>query len=364
MRSPCGRPMDEKREWQVRDGTEQDMEGILSLRRLVFGEVEKDKLHPRFWKWEFIDGPDGRALTYIIEDGGGIVAHFADIPHHFMVNRKLLHGTLSLDLMVHPDYRRRGFFSLMGRYASRRVKSQNWEFMTAFPIREETIQGLLKLGWKKVIELPVLVYPIRFQGILDRYLHFSPAALALGAMARLPYNLIFRGPKLRTGSGELVVEETKQIDPSFDAFWEKTAPSFSILGVRSSSYLRRRYLEHPSWSYTIFRTVQEGETKGYVVLRKIDLLQFKSAIVVDLLAFDQASLEALVAKAVAHSREQGRDLLGFMLPKDHRYYRALRKMGFLPSGKRFFFMVYPHGHEKELLIPRDWYVTWGDTDVM
>ena len=37
------RIMNEKRYWHVRDGNEKDMEGILSLRELVF-EEEKDKL--------------------------------------------------------------------------------------------------------------------------------------------------------------------------------------------------------------------------------------------------------------------------------------------------------------------------------
>ncbi len=32
--------------WKVRDGSEKDMEEILSLRKLVFGEEEKDKLRP------------------------------------------------------------------------------------------------------------------------------------------------------------------------------------------------------------------------------------------------------------------------------------------------------------------------------
>ncbi len=48
--------------WQVRDGDEKDLEGILSLRRLVFGEMEKDKLDPRVWTWEFMENPDGRAF--------------------------------------------------------------------------------------------------------------------------------------------------------------------------------------------------------------------------------------------------------------------------------------------------------------
>ena len=68
--------------WKVRDGGEKDAERILSLRRLVFGELEEDKLDPRFWKWEFLDGVDGKALLYLAEDGERLAGHFADIRFH------------------------------------------------------------------------------------------------------------------------------------------------------------------------------------------------------------------------------------------------------------------------------------------
>ena len=353
----------EKQEWKVRDGNEKDMEQILSLRKIVFGEMEKDKLDPGFWKWEFIEGPDGRALIYIIEDGGKIVGHFSDIPHRFFVNGKSLQGTISVDLMVHPDDRRRGFFFLMGRYASHRVRSERWDFMASFPIREETIRGFAKLGWKAVVELPVLVYPVRFQGIINRYLRFPPASLILGGITGFLHGIFLRSEKMRFNEN-MRIDEVKEIDALFDPFWEKAVSSFPIVGIRSRSYLTRRYLEHPRWSYTIHRAMEGGEMKGYVVLRKVDLLEFKSAIIVDLLALDEDALRVLVMRAIEYSRQEGRDLLGFMVPRNHKYYRILRRMGFLPSGKRFLLMVYPHGHERELLDAQDWYVNWGDTDVM
>jgi GNAT superfamily N-acetyltransferase len=123
-------------------------------------EGEGDKLEERFWKWEFLGVPDGKALIYIVEERGSVVGHFADIPRRFSVNGRVVLGTLSLDLMVHPDFWRKGIFEEMGRYAVRRVKAARGLFLTAYPIRKETIRGLTKIGWKSS-ELPVLAYPIR-----------------------------------------------------------------------------------------------------------------------------------------------------------------------------------------------------------
>ena len=96
----------------------------------------------------------------------------------------------------------------------------------------------------------------------------------------------------------------------------------------------------------------------------MELLSFNSAVIVDLLALDEATLAALLEKGIQYGREEGTDLLGFMVPQSHSYYKTLRKRGFLPSFKTFFFMIYPHSDRKIFLSPEKWYVNWGDTDVI
>jgi GNAT superfamily N-acetyltransferase len=356
--------MEKDRNWRVRDGDEKDLRQILSLRKIVFGELEKDKLDPEFWKWEFMEGPDGKALIYIVEEGGRVIGHFADIPRRFSINGEAVLGTLSLDLMVHPDYRRKGFFEEMGRFAVRRVKAENGLFLMAYPIRKETINGLIKIGWKKVVELPILVYPIRFQGIVDRYLHFQPLSLLLGTVAGVFHFLLFQH-KVRVKKGKGIdIDLIDQIDDEFDRFWHRASSLSTIVGVRDRLFLNWRYLHHPTRTYSIYRAMNRGRMEGYIVLRKVDLLDFNSAVIVDLLALDESALLALVEKGIEHSQEERADLLGFMVPKTHPYYQSLIRRGFLPSLKVFQFMVYPTIEGKGLLNSEKWYVNWGDTDVI
>jgi len=355
--------MDEMHRWKVLRGDEKDLEGILSLRRAVFGEMEKDKLDPRFWPWEFMGGPDGKALIYIVEDGDKIVGHFADLPRKFFDHGKVVRGTLSVDLMVAPDYRRKGIFGEMGRYAIRRVKNENGLFMTAYPIRPETINGFKKIGWKEVVKLPVLVYPIRFSGIVNRYLHFPPLNLLVGGLTKFFYTLLFCR-QMKKGFSKVEMEGVSRFDDAFERFWNKALSLYPIMGVRDRDYMTWRYFRHPTRTYTIYRAMEKGEMRGFIILRKVDLLAFNSAVIVDLLALDVDALTALVEKGIAYSQREGVDLLGFMVPETHPYYHLLRKHGFLRSPKTFLFMLYSHEEDKELLDPKGWYVNWGDTDVI
>jgi GNAT superfamily N-acetyltransferase len=349
--------------WIVRDGNQNHMEGILSLRKMVFQAEERDKLDPRFWHWEFEEGPDGEGLIYIVEDEDRIVGHFADIPRRFSVQGKMVLGTLSLDLMVHPHYWRKGIFEAMGRYGAQRVKGESGLFLFAFPIRPETIRGLKKIGWKEVAKLPVLVYPIKFSGIFNRYLRFAPLSLLAGGVAKLFY-FLFIEVKRRRKRGDIEIEKVGTLDDLFDRFWQRTLSLHPIVGVRNRNYLTWRYLQHPTRNYIIYRARKNGEMKGYMVLRKVDLLNFNSAVIVDLLALDEGTLSALVERGIQHSRQEGADLLGFMVPQGHSYYKFLKKKGFLQSSKTFQFMVYPHSDRGTLLSSGNWYVNWGDSDVI
>ena len=348
---------------RIRDGDERDLESILSLRKVVFGQLEEDKLRPDFWKWEFMDGPSGKAFIYIAEDEGKLAGHFADLPRRFSVDGKVRVGTLSLDLMVHPDYRRKGIFHEMGRYAAQRVKREKGLFMTAFPIRKETIAGLLKIGWERVGALPVLVYPLRFRGIVHRYLPFSLLSLLIGGLGRLFYSLLWRDRGKERVRG-IEVEEITELDHRVDRFWEKASVLYPILGVRDRAFLTWRYLKNPTRVYKLLRAIEKGEMVGYLVLRKVNLLHFNSAVIVDLLALNEEAFVSLVEEGIEHSKKAGADLLGCMVPQKHPYYKQLRNLRFIPSPKAFLFMVYRLAKERILLDPEAWYVNWGDTDVL
>ncbi len=354
--------MKERKEWKVREGSEKDMEGILSLREIVFRDEEKDKLDPRFWKWQIMNNPDGIGWTYLVEDGNHVIGHLADLPKRFSVRERVVLGTLTHDMMVHPNYRRVGISNATARYGIQKVKRENGFFMTAYPIRMESLNSLLKVGWKEVTRLPVLVFPIRFYGIVKHYLHFKWISLLGGGIARLFFSFLLRRRKYE-GVG-LEIKRIDELDEQFDLFWKRIIPLFPIIGVRDRTYLNWRYLQHPTRNYAIYQAQKGGEMRGYIVLRKVALLNFNSAVVVDLLALDKETLTGLVEKGIQHSRQEGADLLGMMISKTHPYYRSLRKMGFLPSLKSFHFLVYSHWGEGILFDPEAWYLTWGDTDVI
>lgn len=329
---------------------------------MVFRNEEEDRQEAAFWNWLFKENPEGEGLIYVLRDGDRVVGHYADVPKRFVVNGREVLGTFSLDMMVHPQYRG-GMFFRLGLYAVRRTKESGYAFLTASVIRKWSIEGLRRVGWRGLFELPVLVYPLRFQGIVDRYLHFSPFSLLMGGIARFFY-LLLTGMKKQERPEGVEVAEMASLDHRFDQFWDKARSLFPVMGVRDRVFFAWRYLRHPTRNYRIYRATKGGEMKGYIVLRRVSLLQFNSAVIVDLLALDPGVLLALVEKGIEQSRREGVDLIGCMLPRHHPYFEDLRRRGFLPTPKHFLFLIYPHSEDETILNPGSWYFNWGDTDVI
>ncbi len=67
---------------------------------------------------------------------------------------------------------------------------------------------------------------------------------------------------------------------------------YPVMGARDRAFLNWRYFNNPIRNYTLYRATENGEMTGYLILRKVDLLQFNSVVVVDLLALNDRCLRA------------------------------------------------------------------------
>jgi hypothetical protein len=120
-----------------REATAADRDRILALRARCFGDVDREKLDPRFWEWEFAN-----ARIFVGEENGEIVTHLA-----------IVHG-LAVDAMTSPDARGKGAFTGVARYAA-----EHGNPATAYQIRGAVLGSMLRSGWTIADRVPVLLRP-------------------------------------------------------------------------------------------------------------------------------------------------------------------------------------------------------------
>jgi GNAT superfamily N-acetyltransferase len=288
-----------------REATAQDRDRILALRRDCFGDVDPEKLDPKFFEWEF-----ARGRCYVAEtEDGQLAAHFAmlNVPH--LLDGTIVEGGIGIDVMTAPMGRGKGTFTELARFVTAHAPHA---FGTAYQIRPAVLGGILRAGWEIAEKVPILL---------------RPAALWRGK--RESFRTLTRG----------------------DILWMSGLGTGTV--ARTPEFLAWRFFDNPHWRYHLIGV----ENAGYLVARKTELKGYATYSIVDLAFRERALGRALLRDAVIEARMQGCKLAAALVSRTHPAFTLFLRRGFVPGPHRFRLIVHPPE-----LAKRRWPVMWADTD--
>jgi hypothetical protein len=361
------------RGWSARRYRPGDEQKILRLRRQVFGSVDEPRNTVEYWRWEFQDSPAGPATIWVAESEEGIVGHYAVRPVRMSCGGALILGSTSIDAMTHPDYRRQAVFATLGQSTYADVEREGPALTYIFPRKISMIGTVEKFDWVYLCSLPVLVKPLSAARVAGRFtpgsVVFGPARAALTALL----GVLCRPARIPAD------EHTEQrwidrFDARFDGLWERVAPRYGLTVIRDSTYLNWRYCDNPARDYRTVVAERAGEVVAYMTLRCMEQYGLRGGMIVDLAAApgSEQALSALLVFAERFLREQQLDVMACLINGDDRYVRLLRRQGFLRVPGRLGFKEWYFGYrinkptvsEEVCADPANWFLTFGDTDVV
>jgi GNAT superfamily N-acetyltransferase len=361
------------RRWIVRRYQPGDEAQILRLRRLVFGDLDEQRNTESYWRWEFLGNPAGSARTWLAVAADEIVGHYAVIPVRMRHGGENLMGSLSLETMTHPDYRRQAVFTSLASKVYEELAQAGISVTHGFP-NENSVRGLVsKLDWLYISSLPVFVKPLRASRIVERYIGHRALASAMGKPSEFLAGLMFRPTDAFQGQGGSV-RWIDRFDERMDAFWEQVAPRYQITVVRDSTYLNWRYLDNPGRRYRAVVAEDGDDILAYLMLRPVERLRLRGGMIVDLGARPgcEGMLGVLIGEAERYFETQNVDLVASLVCGQPEYVDVLKGRGFvrLPTWlgfKKWHFGCRLHTKALDSGIFADvsnWFVTFGDTDVI
>lgn len=359
-----------RKAWTIREFEDQDIAGILELGKVVFPEAEEGKFDRRFWAWEFMDNPTGQSRIWVAVDrGNDIVGHYAIIPTKLKAGTHELTASIVVDVMIHPNYRRQGMFEQLGRLALEQVGKEGLKYSYGFPVRPEVMPGHLKVGWRQVFSIPVLVRPVRIDKLLKRVLPYEPLQAIFAQLFDPLVGIVFRKKRVNLGSS-VEIRNILSFDEPFDELWLRNKDQFPFIQVRDRRFLNWRYFQNPCRKYEVLAAATSRRVLGYIVSRRVRIFEFNCLAIVDFLIDHSAkeALELLLNQLIYEaSKDHFVDLIACMITPGNPYSTQLRRHLFLPSGKKFWFIVRANAKDPitdEMSKVRNWFLTWGDTDVI
>lgn len=335
-----------------------DEPAIEALFREVFGDRSSE-----IWRWRYGQAPGGPPFCVVFETDGQVVGQRISALHVATLDGRPLVVGIGGDAMVHPDHR--------GRSGLRRMRAvvtehAPFELRLSFPTDQ-----VVHAAHEKAPEVV---------GRLPQWVRFLQPGAVTASRPGVPRPIAAAVPRISAAVGGTAgvigrvgrrVEEVRSFDERFDRLADRAAGWARAVRRRDAAYLRHRWIDRPDGPRPVFAaTDRRGDLRGFVVLaddrRAGARLGVPVGRVVDLLADDAATTVALLAEASSRLRRAGAAIALLDLQDSRPWVgRALRLAGFLQRGAGVNVSALPNAcfAGEQPVLPGEWYLTYGDTDL-
>ena len=326
---------------------------ILDLFRDVWGDQSYQNL-VKLWDWQNCRNPfSERPKIIVAEINNRIVGSMTAIPVRIIIDSKEYDAYWQVDSVVHSEYRGMGIGGSLIEALNRSAP---------LCMAKGTSPAMHRLRKEKgFYDISPSNYLFRFfdaRKFMGRKFSNQKVVSTGTFLINKIFNLRVEGGEARS------FEEIKDFGDDFDTLWKNVSRKLNLIVKRDSRYLTWRYLEHPGNPYRIFRSIQGGETVGYIVSRIHDQGDRRVGWIVDLLCDpdDRETAKNLITGCLeALSLEKADEVFGFVTNVNLR--RRLFFQKFISSFRTPQFMAYSTRLSRDRLMKsKSWFVTHGDCD--
>jgi hypothetical protein len=323
------------------------------------GEISDE----RFLEWEYFSNPAGKALITIASDKQGIIAsQYALIPVEFIVDGKVITGSLSLNTLTGTAFRGLGLFQKTAGETYARCAAAGIFFTIGVP-NKSSFRGFTKrLNFTHAGDLTFLVKPLRPLEILR--------SVVVNNQEKKGKDIPVRMNEFKKDS------RVSPFDPQpdqalYDVFrerWKNTSP---ISTNRTTAYLHWRYSSNPLRNYHMFKEVENGEMHALAVVRVLNVYGMRTCVLMEFCCLGDGKGRALLTALAGAMRNNDIDIMACTAAAKKNEYQQLKKSGYYPVPEfllpqRLPFIARVHREfdgSQRLTDLNNWHFAFGDFDI-
>lgn len=348
-----------------------DEKKIITLFQEVWGKPMGKTESIKHWNWKYKNNPNDQIEILLAINENKIVGHYAVIPVKMKIRDEIHVTSLSLDTITHKSYRGKGIFPTLATKLYKDLGETGIPITYGFPNTNSIKPIIKKCGWIEISDLPIYILPLNFITLSNRYLKIKFLSNIIGSILNFLYNSFLKKYKI---PNKINIEKIKQFDKSFDDLWELIKDEIIIGVIRNSEYLNWRYFKKPEGDYIVFAIKVNDVLKGYIILKIEERFNLKIGLIIDIIT-DPSNIAYqvyLINHAIFYLKKKNVDLISAIMFPHWRYYKSLKRNRFIKMIKIIFPEEVHFGARKNndkfdfqiIKNPKNWYLTWGDTDVV
>jgi len=348
-----------------------DEKQIIRLFEEVYGKHMGKTESIKHWNWEYKLNPNKRIEIFLAFHNDKIIGQYAVIPVKMKIGNKDYITSLSLDTMTHKDYIGKSIFPTLAKKLYIDIGKNGIPITYGFPNTLSYHTFMNKLDWFEISDVPIYIRPLNFASLVDHYLKIKFLSKILGIFIDFFFNFTLKKKKIEKN---LKIKKINEFGKEFDDLWKLTKKEMPICIVRDSKYLNWRYFEKPEEKYDVFAIRKDAKLKGYIILKIEERYDLKIGLILDILTncSNMNYQDYLINYAISYFNKRKVDIISIIMNPNFRYYKSLKKQKFLKLLRRFLPEAIYFGarlNNSKFYIqfiknPINWYITWGDTDVV
>lgn len=334
---------------------------LLSFLNIAYPDKPRHS-NAEFWEWHFPKNPFAETDNlpiWIVKDVTEIVGHLGAIPIKLKIGDEQKKAIWILDLVVRPDYRRKGL--------GKKLVNAAEEFCPlglGMNTAEQHSTSLLEsLGWKKICNVPrynKLLFPgealreISKVKPLRQFANFCFAPLR----PKFIKDFFKKNKNLRF---------VKKFDSSFDNLWRESSTQWTCAAAREAETLKWQFSDQPKKKFDVLGFYEDEKLLGYAVLyfrRREFAGALAKAAITDVCyhpSKPSETIDALLHGALQLALEHRAGALVIDM-LDSLIEQRLRFFGFNRVKNPLQLLVKSKEHQTTLYDPKNWFITRGDSD--
>jgi len=313
---------------------------------------------------EYNDNPQGKALIALCFDEDKedfIIGQEPIIPMKISIDNQEVHASLSLNSVVHSDYRGKGIFSRLVSSLPELALKRNISFVYGIP-NKSSYHSFLNQGWTEIAKLPLLVRPLNLSNYFENFLK---------KLLR-PFDTAWRIKDIQYQSIE---EYTDDFTEDFNHLTSKLKKRTRVVQNRNHDFLQWRYKNHPTKKYTIYIQKDSSGIVGYIITRTDNYKGKHIGVILDFVIDSEKENQVqhvnLVKFALLNLQKKHVVLSIATISPRTPEYKILRKAGFFripekmkPEPLPFLVHIFDQGKNNIIMIKKycNWFFSFGDYD--
>lgn len=308
-----------------------DEPAIVDLYNLVFpGHRTAER-----WHWECAENPRGFANCGLAFAGERLVGHSVGIPLRFRWHGREIDVVRTQNVMVHPDFRRRGILPATLDAMAEDVMRRGVEIAIGFPNQRSlpSLVGSCNHSYEHLFDIPTYTAPLNGQ--------------------------IMNAEKC----GTITIEDASRGFTEEDVdFMTRSLAHYEIVSVRDKAYLEWRYHPRSGKRYRIVRAFENGAQKGLAVVKPYE--PTKTIDLVELLFDDDRIFLAALREIGEQYASEGVSAMSTWSMPHYPLHARLADLGFVVERSTHFILApfslpCSSGYRESSAL----YLSMGDSDV-